>query len=263
MTGAETELVRRLRQAGCVFAEDEAAVLLDGANDPGQLERMTAQREAGLPLEQIVGWAEFDGLRIALEPGVFVPRRRSGLLVALASEHVQDGSIVLDLCCGTGALGAALLARHPAAEVYAADVDPAAVANARRNLHPLRVFEGDLYAALPHALRGGIDVLLVNAPYVPTEAISLMPPEARDHEHRVALDGGADGLDVQRRVVAEACGWLSRGGVLLVETGADQASTTAALMVAVGLTADTVSNPETGSTAVRGRRVVSAWSGRR
>ena len=97
-----------------------------------------------------------------------------------------------------------MLARVPTAEVYAADLDPAAVACARRNLPEDRVFEGDLFEPLPDDLRGRVDVLVVNAPYVPTDAIATMPPEARDHEHRIALDGGVDGLDVQRRVIAEA-----------------------------------------------------------
>ena len=110
--------------------------------------------------------------------------------------------------------------------MHAADVDPAAVACARRNLPP--VYQGDLYAALPERLRGRVDLLVVNAPYVPTAAIATMPPEARDHEPRVALDGGADGLDVQRRVAADAPAWLRPGGALLIETGADQAPRTAA-----------------------------------
>ena len=97
--------------------------------------------------------------------------------------------------------------------MYAAELDPAAVACARRNLPPDRVFEGDLYDALPPALRGRVDVLVCNAPYVPTDAIALMPPEARVHEPAVALDGGAEGLDVQARVAAGAPAWLAPGGL--------------------------------------------------
>ncbi len=139
----------------------------------------------------------------------------------------------MDLCCGTGAVGAAVAAAVPGVEVHAADIDPAAVACARRNLP--RVYPGDLYAALPGQLRGRVDLLVVNAPYVPTAAIATMPPEARDHEPRGALDGGADGLDVQRRVAVDAPAWLRPGGAMLVETGADQAPHTAALFAAAGL----------------------------
>ena len=136
--------------------------------------------------------------------------------------------------------------------MYAADVDPAAVACARRNLPPERVHEGDLYDALPGDLRGRVGVLLVNAPYVPTDAIAMMPPEARDHEHRVALDGGADGLDVQRGVCAGAAEWLESGGTLVIETGRSQADTTAALMRSGGLAPRIVSDPDIGATAVEG-----------
>jgi release factor glutamine methyltransferase len=182
---------------------------------------------------------------------VFVPRRRSELVVAVATREPAD--LVVDLCCGTGALGAALAARWPAAEVHAADSDPAAVTCARRNLPPERVHAGDLYAALPPELRGRVDLLAVNAPYVPTDEIATMPREARDHEHRVALDGGGDGLDVQRRVAAEARAWLRPGGRLVVETGRAQAERTAGLLASAGLTTSVDVDDEIGGTVVTGR----------
>ena len=205
-------LVRRLRAAGCVFAEEEAGLLAEAATSAEELETLTARRAAGEPLEPLLGWVEFCGLRLAVAPGVFVPRQRTALLVDEVVALVRPGSVVVDLGCGVGAIAAAVLARVPGVEVYAVDVDPAAVTCARRNLPAERVFEGDLYAALPTGLRGEVDVVAANAPYVPTDAIALMPREARDHEHRVALDGGADGLAVQRRVIAEAPAWLRPGG---------------------------------------------------
>ena len=122
-------------------------------------------------------------------------------------------------------------------DLVAADLDPAAVRAARRNLEPrgARVFEGDLFDALPDDLRARIDVLAVNAPYVPTDEIALMPPEARDHEARIALDGGGDGLDVHRRVAASAARWLAPGGFLVIETSERQAATAAGLMRQGGL----------------------------
>ncbi len=242
----------RLRSAGCVFAEEEVALLIGAAGDPEELERMVRDREGGRPLELILGWAEFAGIRVRVAPGVFVPRRRSELVVRLALEAAGPDAVAVDLCCGTGALGAALLAVRPDLEVHAADLDPAAVACARDNLPPDRVHEGDLYAALPDRLRGSIDVLAVNAPYVPTDAIGMMPPEARDHEHRIALDGGPDGLDVQRAVCSGARDWLAEGGTLVIETGRTQAATTAALMTAAGLTPRIVSDDEIGGVAVAG-----------
>ncbi|WP_035799711.1 putative protein N(5)-glutamine methyltransferase [Kitasatospora mediocidica] len=248
-------LVGRLRAAGCVFAEDEARLLLSTARDPAELTAMVDRRVDGLPLEQVLGWAEFCGLRIIVEPGVFVPRRRTEFLVGQAAALAGPGAVVVDLCCGSGAVGAALLAVLDRPELHAADIDPAAVRCARRNLAGGdRVHEGDLYAPLPAALRGRIDVLVANAPYVPTDEIGLLPPEARLHEPLVALDGGADGLDVQRRVTAQAADWLAPGGHLLIETSERQAPHTAQAFARHGLLPRVVGSDELYATVVIGTR---------
>jgi release factor glutamine methyltransferase len=247
-------VVATLRAAGCVFAEDEARLLTATARTPAELAVLVDRRVGGEPLEHVLGRAEFCGLQVALDPGVFVPRRRTEFLVRQAAALVGPGAVVVDLCCGSGAVGAALA--RPGVEVHAADVDPAAVRCARRNLAAAgaRVYEGDLYAPLPAALRGRVDVLVVNPPYVPTAAIGLLPAEARLHEPPVALDGGADGLDVQRRVAAAAPAWLAPGGHLLVETSADQASRTVAAVAGGGLTARVTSCAEVDATVVIGAR---------
>jgi release factor glutamine methyltransferase len=254
-----TEIATTLRAAGCVFAEDEAQVLIDSATHPDELSRMVEQRVKGLPLEHIVGWADFCGKRMAVGPGVFVPRRRTEFLVlqaAMIAELLptEPPAVVVDLCCGSGAIGAALGDQLESCELHAVDVDAAAVACARRNVEPRggRVHHGDLYGALPRELRGKVDVLLANAPYVPTEYIGMMPPEARLHEPMVALDGGADGLDVQRRVAHGAAEWLAPGGTLLMETSRQQAAETAALLTGSGLLASMVSDEELGATVVLG-----------
>jgi release factor glutamine methyltransferase len=254
--GPPPAVVARLRAAGCVFAEDEAGLLGAAAGSPAELDDLVARRVAGLPLEHLLGWAEFRGLRIAVAPGVFVPRRRTGFLVEQAVALAPDPAVVVDLCCGSGAVGAALLAERERVDLVAADIDPAAVACARRNVEPRggRVVEGDLDAPLPVTLRGRVDVLLANAPYVPTGAIATMPPEAREHEARVALDGGADGLDVQRRVAAAAPRWLAPGGHLLIETGEHQAPRTAAAVTAAGLDARIARDDDLDATVVIGTR---------
>jgi release factor glutamine methyltransferase len=251
-------VVALLRAAGCVFAEEEAELLVAAAGTPAELAALVDRRVAGLPLEQVLGWAEFCGLRIVVEPGVFVPRRRTAFLVEQAVALAPPAPVVVDLCCGTGAVGAALAARLDDVELYAADVDPAAVRCARRNIPPAvgRVLGGDLDDPLPRSLLGRVDVLVANAPYVPTGAIATMPPEARDHEARVALDGGTDGLDVQRRVAAAAPRWLRPGGVLLIETSERQAPRTAAAMTAAGLVARVERSEELDGTVAVGTRPV-------
>lgn len=244
------DLVERLRTAGCVLAEDEAALLLASTDDAAQLEERVRRRVDGEPLEQVLGWAAFMGLRLHVEPGVFVPRHRSEALVREAAALVPAGGAVLDLCCGSGALGAALAALVPGLRHVAADLEPAAVRCAQRNA-PGAVHQGDLFDALPHPLR--FDVIIANAPYVPSASVALLPAEFRDHERRAALDGGPDGLDVQRRVIAEAPAWLAPGGALLVETSAEQAPATLALMTAAGLTADSRRLEEFETTVAIGR----------
>jgi release factor glutamine methyltransferase len=246
-------VVRRLRAAGCVFAEDEARLLLDAAGTPAELAELVRRRVAGEPLEHLLGWAEFCGLRIAVAPGVFVPRRRTGLVVRLAVARAGPGDVVVDLCCGSGAVAAAVAAAVPGVEVHAADLDPVAVAVARRNLASGAVHGGDLFDALPAGLRGRVAVLTANAPYVPTASIGLMPPEARDHEPRSALDGGADGVDVHRRIAAGAPAWLAPGGVLLIETSVRQAPVTVAAMAAAGLRAEVVRDDGLDGTVAVGR----------
>ena len=170
----------------------------------------------------MLGWAEFCGLRMAVDAGVFVPRRRTEFLVRrprrwttrppLAGEPGQPGSgrrraVVADLCCGSGAVGAALAAALGPVKLYAVDIDPrGAMRPPQLTAHGGQVYEGDLYQPLPDSA-GPRDILVPSA-LLPTAEMGLLPPEARLHEARVALDGGADGLDVLRRVAEAApCGW--------------------------------------------------------
>jgi release factor glutamine methyltransferase len=246
---------------------------------------MVERRADGLPLEQVLGWAEFCGLRIAVDPGVFVPRRRTEFLVQQAILLIRGDStppdppgplargdsippdspgplippgtparpqaVIVDLCCGAGAIGAALAAAVDRAEVHAVDIDPVAVRCARRNV-PGYVHQGDLYQPLPTRLRGRIGILAANVPYVPTGEIGFLPPEARAHEPRVALDGGPDGLEVLRRVAAGAPDWLAPGGHLLIETSERQAPLAAAAFAASGLTVQVATSPDLNATVVIG-----------
>jgi release factor glutamine methyltransferase len=215
---------------------------------------MVQQRVSGLPLEQILGWAEFGGLRIAVEPGVFVPRRRTELMLRQALLLAPPRPVVVELCCGSAALALAVASTLRDVELYATDIDPVAVRCARRNLaglpEPADVLEGDLYEPLPQSLAGRVDLLLANAPYVPTDSIELMPPEARLYEPRMALDGGSDGLDLLRRIIAGARHWLGPSGRLLVETGRSQAPASVAACEHHGLAARIVTSDELDATVV-------------
>lgn len=256
-------VVSGLRAAGCVFAEDEAQLLLSEASSPAELSEWLDRRVTGVPLEHILGWVEFCGLRIAVDPGVFVPRRRTELLVSEAVTLLRSGlatpggrlpGSVVDLCCGSAAVGVAIASKIPGVELYAADIDPVAVNCGRRNVAQVggQICQGDLYSALPARLKGRVQLLAVNAPYVPTEALRTMPPEARNYEPRVSLDGGADGLDLHRRVIREAAEWLAPDGYLVIETSKRQAAGTAALMAAAGFSAGTVREEDLDGTAVIG-----------
>ncbi|MFJ8072799.1 putative protein N(5)-glutamine methyltransferase [Streptomyces sp. NPDC096176] len=253
---SHASVISVLRSAGCVFAEDEADLLISTARDRDELAAMVERRVMGLPLEHVLGWADFRGRRVAVDPGVFVPRRRSEFLVAQALELAPPSPVVVDLCCGSGALGAAVLHALGAGELHAADIEPAAVRCARRNVAPVggRVYEGDLYDPLPAGLAGRVDVLIANAPYVPTAEIGLLPPEAREHEPLVALDGGADGVDIQLRVSAGAALWLVPGGALLVETSERQAPRTVAAFADHGLCPRVAVHEELDATVVIGTR---------
>jgi release factor glutamine methyltransferase len=236
-----------------VFAEDEADLLIHAAGEGRDLEAMIAERTSGLPLEQILGWAHFCGLRVAIEPGVFVPRQRTELLVREARALSSPGAIVVDLCCGSGAIGLAIKQESPGIRLFASDIEPAAVKCARRNVADSgQVFAGDLFVPLPAGLRGGVDILAVNAPYVPTDEIRFMPPEARDYEPLVTLDGGADGLDLHRRIAGAAPVWLRPGGAMLIETSRAQAEQTAAILERSGLAPRIVEDDELDATVVIG-----------
>jgi release factor glutamine methyltransferase len=257
---ALTGTAARLAAAGCVSAQAEARWLLEEAlgtgpgalagrrTEPlppevaGGLEEMVARRAAGEPLQYVIGWAPFGPLRLEVGPGVFVPRPETELVAERAARHLIARSpskpvpVAVDLCTGSGAIACFLAEEVPGARVLATEIDPAALAWARRNVRGRRVelLAGDLDEPLPADLRGRVDVLVANVPYVPAGAMPLLPHDVREHEPRLALDGGPDGLDVLRRVAALAPRWLAPGGWLVCEIGEGQRQAVA-LLAAAGL----------------------------
>jgi release factor glutamine methyltransferase len=248
------EVSTRLRAAGCVFAEDEARLLMEASPTTVGLDRLVERRCAGEPLEVLLGWAAFRGLRVGVSAGVFVPRRRTELMVDVASRLAHEGAVVVDLCTGSGAVVLALSEERPDLELYAADLHPAALQCARANLlDRAQVFVSDLFAGLPTDLRGRIDVVTANVPYVPTGEIDLLPPEARDHEPLSTHDGGEDGLDVVRRVARDAREWLVPGGHVVVEINRRQAANGRFAVATAGLRPSVVAEDEEGTVFLAGR----------
>ncbi|MGC5614658.1 SAM-dependent methyltransferase [Georgenia sp. Z1491] len=232
LRGERDAVVDALRTAGSVFAEEEAEILRGSAEHPAELDRMLARRLVGEPLEHVVGHVRFGGLRLSVGPGVFVPRRRTRRLVAAALHAAREvlstracarPPVIVEAFSGVAPVASAVREALPSAEIHAVDSSPVALEHARTNLGPdAGIQRGDVLQGLPATLRGRVDVVAAVPPYVPDDAIDLLPHEARDHEPHAALLGGPDGLDHVRALVTQAAQWLGPGGVLLVELHRDQ-----------------------------------------
>jgi release factor glutamine methyltransferase len=215
-------LAALLADAGFVAADEEAEELLARADgDPELLDALMQRRLTGEPLAWITGSVTFCGLRIRVDPGVYVPRWQSEALALRAAERLPDDGVAIDLCTGSGAIARVLSTRHPGARVVASDLDERAVACARAN--GVDVYRGDLFAPLPRELEGRADVVVGVVPYVPTPDLPLLQRDTFTFETPLSYDGGGDGTAILRRVLADARRFLRPGGALLLELGGDQA----------------------------------------
>jgi release factor glutamine methyltransferase len=211
-------VVARLAAAGCVAPDDEARELLHDGPEGAELETRLRRREAGEPVEWITGRANFGGLIVRVDRGVYVPRSQTEELARRAASLLPARGTAVDLCTGSGAVATWLQHAAPRALVVGVDVDLRAARCAASNRVPVVV--GDLAKPL-HAL-GTVDVVTAVAPYVPTSERRLLPADVQRHEPAHALDGGEDGLVVVRRVVEHAATLLRPGGQLVLELGGDQ-----------------------------------------
>jgi release factor glutamine methyltransferase len=211
-------VVDRLVAAGCVAAEAEAEELLGVAPDQATLETWLRRREGGEPLAWITGTVQFCGQKLHVSPGVYVPRVQSEELARRAARLLPDRGRAVDLCTGAGAVAAHMIREVPTATVIGIDIDVRAAVCARRN--GVRALVGDLDGPLRRHRE--LDVVTAVAPYVPTGQLRLLTADVQRHEPRAALDGGEDGLEVVRRVVAAAGRRLRPGGWLLLELGGAQ-----------------------------------------
>jgi release factor glutamine methyltransferase len=222
-----------LAAAGCIAADEEAAELIrTAAGDPDLLAELVSRRTTGEPLAWLTGAVVFCDLELHVAPGVYVPRWQTEPLARRAAGLLPPGGVAVDLCTGAGAIAAVLAAAAPTARVLATELDAAAARCARRN--GVEVLEGDLDEPLPRELRGRVDVLTSVVPYVPTDALRLLPRDVQEFEPRLALDGGADGTDLLAEVARRSTRWLRPGGWLLLELGGDQPAAIARLLREIG-----------------------------
>ena len=225
-----------------LFRQPERALALEEAE---RFDAFVARREALEPVAYIRGLRAFRTLELEVTPAVLIPRPETETLVDVALELLDGASppgpfapLVLDVGTGSGCIALALAAENPYVRVVASDVDEAALAVARRNAarlgleRRLVLVRSDLLADLPTDLR--FDLVLSNPPYIPAAEYEALEPNVHDFEPRLALYGGADGLDVYRRLVPAAAARLRRGGALAVEVGAGQAAAVAELFAAAG-----------------------------
>jgi release factor glutamine methyltransferase len=242
-------LAALLAEAGFVAADEEAQELLArAAGDADLLDSLVQRRLTGEPLAWITGKVEFCGLEIRVDPGVYVPRWQSELLARRAAGHLPANGTAIDLCTGAGAIAKTLSASRPGARVVASDVDERAVACARSN--GVEAYVGDLFAPLPSALEGRVDVVVGVVPYVPTPDLALLQRDTLTFEPTLSYDGGSDGTDILRRVLTDSPRFLRRGGAVLLELGADQPEALAADLDRRGYANVTVLHDEDGD--VRG-----------
>lgn len=219
--GRGPSLVSRLAEAGCVAPRAEAGELVRAAaGDPDLLERLVCRRVAGEPLAWVTGSVRFAGLRVRVDPGVYVPRWQTEPLARRAARLLPEHGLAADLCTGSGAIALVLGRARPGARVVATDLVPAACRCAADN--GVEVYCGYMAEPLPAELRGHFDVVVAVVPYVPTDQLVFLPRDVRDYEPVLALDGGAGGTRLLEEAVRAGAGLLRPGGALLLELGAEQ-----------------------------------------
>ena len=218
-----SEIACRLSSVGFVAPDEDAAELVAAANgDCAILRAFINRRLGGEPLAWITGHTTFCGIEILVDPGVYAPRWQSEPLVERAIERLSPGGLCIDVCTGSGAIAKVISTRRPDARVVASDIDPRAIACARRN--GIETYLGDLFEPLTPVFGGTADVIIGVVPYVPTPALGLLPRDTLVFESTISYDGGDDGTCHLRRAINDAAGILRHGGALLLELGGDESS---------------------------------------
>jgi len=261
------DIARRFTQAGLDSPEREARALLKAAldltdtdlivrndvavpeDDAARTLGLAERRMSGEPLARLTGQREFWSLEFTLAPDTLVPRPETETLieVALAAFPNRDAPLrVLDLGTGSGAILAAVLIERPNAFGVGVDLSEGAARQARANLASLGLGERTsiMVGRWAEALRGRFDLVLSNPPYITSDDIEGLETEVREHDPRLALDGGADGLDAYRLIASALPRLLATGGVAILELGAGQEADVARLLAASGVPADGPARPD-------------------
>jgi len=218
----------------------EAQWICDAAPDEQTALALAERRAKGEPLQYVLGTAQFRHLELEVGPGVFIPRPETELVADRAMELLPQGGTLVDLGTGSGAIALSVAHERPDATVLATEADPGAYPWAVRNRDRLglrvEMIQGDLFEGLPHDLRGAIDVVVSNPPYVSTDRRDILPIDVREHEPEKALYGGGDGMLVVTRLARDARTWLRPGGWLVLEMGAQQQQDMTTLLAALEYT---------------------------
>jgi release factor glutamine methyltransferase len=238
-------VTQMLAEADCIAPSEEADELMQAAaGDLDGLRGLVSRRTKGEPLAWLTGSVTFCGLRLNVEPGVYVPRWQTEPLARRAATLLPSRGVAVDLCTGAGTIAAVLAAAEPTARVLATELDENAARCAERN--GIEVFEGFLDDPLPRAFQLGVDVMTAVVPYVPTDSLRLLPRDVRAFEPWLALDGGVDGMDLLAEVPRRSTGWLRSGGWLLMELGGDQAEPLGQLLQDLGFDGREIMTDEEG-----------------
>lgn len=190
---------------------------------------LSARRTAGEPLQYLEGTVEFGPVELLVDERALIPRPETEAVWDEARRMLGEagrGTVIVDLCTGSGAMALALKTVFPQARVFATDLSEDALALAKENAARLGLdiefFHGDLFEALPKSIYGRIDLLISNPPYIEEKEWETLPPEVRDHEPRQALVSGSDGTEILERIADEVYWWLGVGGWVLCEIGESQ-----------------------------------------
>lgn len=199
-----------------------------------QYRRALEQRAVHVPLQHLLGYQDFMGLRFQVNEHVLIPRQDTEILVEEAMRYLHDGMRILDLCTGSGCILLSLLHYSNDCEGTGVDISKEALQVAALNAELLGIKADFLKSDLYEKVTGKFDLLVSNPPYIERKVIPTLMEEVREYDPYIALDGGEDGLDFYRRIIGGAQDYLKRGGQILMEIGSRQAQAVSELLREAG-----------------------------